>query len=554
MSDLNNYAVISVAYRSRLIWRTDAEYRRALGVSYETVVNKRDSERDMEMYYGILSRHTESTMDESLRNVIGQYVEASELYLSLDWGDRSQLASRRKFCRMLFRLYVAAGRRLTNEEIFKFRIKDDDDRLLNVFFPDGADESPAVDIRLITLFAFGILRPWGGDNTRGRDIRDKETTASLEKFRSLVEVLRADTPRLGSTEKPLVFDELLSMIDSYLRDKDSLDECAPISMWSALVDVTRICRSLATAERLRTAGEQLCGLHMYGIWVDDTDGGKNRFWIFPDNSLSSFCYEYDGLNWLLMPYEFKVRFADNPDYHDTFIFLTPEANLNSVLSSDKVVEHGHIAVGPIEMDTDEERRELVGVTFQEGALPFPAWFGWRKMQRLSREDERYKRLRALLSDIYNPARPLSMFFRNTAPELIDRYNNLVGRDNKYLYVYDWQPKRCVVRERGDDTFMYEVAPDEELPADALFELKLSERNPLYAIPLEIERKNRGSLEMERLADVLSDADNITEVYVVYSDRTPLPRLCFPAYNLTVALDMDILAPMGVLKLTRTPFR
>lgn len=59
-----------------------------------------------------------------------------------------------------------------------------------------------------------------------------------------------------------------------------------------------------------------------------------------------------------------------------------------------------------------------------------------------------------------------MFFKNTAPELIDRYNNLAGRDNKYLYVYDWQPRRCIIREREDDTFMYEVAPGEELPADA----------------------------------------------------------------------------------------
>lgn len=548
----DKYDLISVAYRSRLLFRADAEYRNALGVSFETVANNRDSERAIDIYFRILANEAAKIVDEPMEDIVRVYTEASEFYLSLDWGDRSQLASRRKFCRMLFRLYATGGKRLSPGEIFKFKIKDDDDRLLRSFFPDGTEAMPSVDIRMIVLFAFGVLRPFTR-NSRGRDIRDKETVASLERLNGLVEVLKDDIPRLGSTEKPLAFDECLDMLASYLNDTDSLDDCTPIWMWSLLISLTRACRSLVDAGRLRTEGEQLCALHMYGIWIDDADRGKTRFWIFPDNNMLSFCYEYDGMMWKLRPYEFKVRFADKPDYLDTFILVSSNGHLKNILSPDEVIEPDQFCIGFVEGEFDEVTGQIKRLVFTDESRRFPDWFEWRTWERLSPDDAMYERFHALLRDLYNPKSPSSMFFKNTAPEMIDRYNNLVGRDNKYLYVYDWQPRRWVIRERGTDTFIYEVAPGEELPAEALFELEISEKNPLYAIPVDIERKNYGCLELDRFAEILSDAENIGEVYVVYSDRLPIPRLGFPMYSLTVGLDMKILGKLGVLKFTESPF-
>lgn len=552
MDEHSKFEMISVAYRSRLLFRTDAEYRRALGVSFETVVNNQHSARDMEMYYAILAGEASKDVDEPLSDLVSLYKEASEYYLSLDWGARSQLASRRRLCRMLFRLFATGGRELSNDEIFKFKIKADDNRLMKEFFPDGTDELPAVDVRLITLFAFGVLRPYSSA-ARSRDIRDKETLASLERLRELIKVLREDIPRLGSTEKPLAFDECLDLIDRYLSDGDELADCTPLWMWSLLISITRACRSLVDAERLRLESEHLSALYLYGIWTDDVDRGRNRFWIFPDNIMLSYCYEYDGLTWHLIPYEFKVRITDNTDNMDAFILVSPRGNLNFLLSPENAIEPEQIALGLVDGEYDRATRQLTKLAFHEEPRPFPDWFEWRALERLSRDDPRYGRIRSLLTDLYNPRSPISMFFKNTAPELIDRYNNLAGRDNKYLYVYDWQPRRCIIREREDDTFMYEVAPGEELPADALFELNVSARNPLYAIPLEIERRNYGSIELNRLAEILTDADNIREVYIVYSDRLPLPRLGFPTYSLTVGLDMEILSKIGVLKFTENPF-
>ncbi|MDE5800863.1 MAG: hypothetical protein K2H74_07580, partial [Paramuribaculum sp.] len=75
------YDLISAAYRSRLLFRTDAEYRDALRVSFETVTAKRTVERDVDIYYDILDRETRYAVDQSLEDVMGDYLAASRLYL-----------------------------------------------------------------------------------------------------------------------------------------------------------------------------------------------------------------------------------------------------------------------------------------------------------------------------------------------------------------------------------------------------------------------------------------------------------------------------------------
>lgn len=485
MEMANRFEELAVAYRARLVWRSEAEYRQAMGVSFETVGNNRCSDRDMEMYFGIVAREAMRHTHVPLDDFIAQYVEASRLYTSIDWGDRTQMASRKKFCRMLFRLYATAGRRIPSDELFRFNIKDDDGRLLKTFFPDGPSGTPAVNILLITLFAFGVVRPFT-ETTRGRDVRDKETLRALENMRELIRLLREDIPKLGSTEKPLVFDEYVVVLSGYIADANGLAECPPLSFYGQLADVVEACRRLAIAEEQRAFNDKLVGLCLYGIWVDDADGGEKRFWIFPSNCQMAYCYEYDGLMWKLIPYEFKVRFAESPEMVDTYIMIAPEGNLDYYFSADKLIAPASYAVGPIEGEFDEASGEVVSLTFKEGPIPASERFDWRRFDRLSPDDPRYERFHALLKELYDPNSPQSLFFKNTAPMLTDSFNNLVGRDNKYLYVYDRRPGRWVIREKARDTFIYEPVAGEWEPGEALFELEVTERTPLYAVPLEVK--------------------------------------------------------------------
>lgn len=338
MNRLSKYDVIAVAYKSRILFATDAEYRRVLGVSFETVVNNRDSSRDTSIYYDILNGECESRIDRSLREVISDYVLASEYFLTVDWGDRTQMSSRKRFCRMLFRLYATAGMELSIDEILKFKIKDDDERLMEIFFPDGATEAPAVDIGFILLFAFGVLKPWtDGDGRRSRDIRPAELERALLKLRDLLDILADDMPRLGSTEKPLAFYEWRETIDACLNDREALAEVDPLWMLYSVMAVTEACRSLVSSEQRRITMDRFQGYDMPGIWIDNADLGRTRFWIFPDNLLVAFCFDRHDSGWQLTPYEFMVLFAPE-GLPDGFILTAPKGNLAHTLTPDTTID------------------------------------------------------------------------------------------------------------------------------------------------------------------------------------------------------------------------
>lgn len=553
MSESVKYELVSLACRSRFLYRTEAEYRDALGASFETVVSKRESERDVEVYYSILAREAAQAIDKPLDEIIEDYRIASDLYLTLDWGDRSQMASRKKFCRMMFHLAITAGKPLSADEIFKFKTKEIDKDLLDVFFPYGMEDAPVGIIGFVVLFAFGIVRPWNPENSRGRDIRDKETIDALRKLSDLIKLLKEDTPRLGSTEKPLVFDQWSEIIEGYLSDAERLSDCVPLMMLTVLMDIAGACRSLVISEELRIVSEKFQGLYMHGIWIDDADQGENRFWVFPDNYMVAMCYKRNGVGWEMEPYEFKVRQSVASEYMDMFFLMAPRGNLNYTLSNDRVIDGEEMGVGDYEESRDEATGEITQLNLYDESLHLPEWLNWRKWEQLSHDDSRYKEFRTVLSKVYDPHSPHSVIFRNTAPELSDNVNNLVGHDNKYIYVYDWRPKRFLMQENEEDIFTYEGNCARYATDQALFELNISEEHPLYAIPMNMEMRKYGNAELDRLAEIMTDAENITEAYIIHSEHTRLPRLVFSTYGFSVGIDMNVLSKAGIIKFTHRPF-
>ncbi|MDE6286392.1 MAG: hypothetical protein K2L99_05310, partial [Muribaculaceae bacterium] len=159
----------------------------------------------------------------------------------------------------------------------------------------------------------------------------------------------------------------------------------------------------------------------------------------------------------------------------------------------------------------------------------------------------------VLRNVYDREHPLSMFFENVAAEITDTNNNLVGRDHRYLYVHDRGRSRFRMVERGDDVYVYESSSPDDAAPKALFEIEVSPEHPLYAIPVEVEKRPYGNAELDRLAEILRDAANINEVYVVHLQGSANPRLVLPAYGATIELDMEALARLGVLRFTSRPW-
>ncbi|MDE6255690.1 MAG: hypothetical protein K2M39_05805 [Muribaculaceae bacterium] len=554
---LSKYQIILTAYKSRFIFRTDAEYRKTLGVSFETVSDKmkasnkdkKEDEREIDIFYDILDRECRRLLDDSLEAAMTDYLVASEAFFDIDWGARRQMASRKTFCRLLFRLVATGGMELSAEEYLKFKVKDDDLRLIQYFYPDSFD-NPAVNVRLITLFTFGVISPWKGPAARGRDLTDKRTVESLRNFLELVSLLREDIPRIGSLEKPYVFNQWIGILNMHLNEDAHLPEVTPLWFTYGLTEIGAACRSLVNPEDRRRKGEMLVGLRMPGIWVDDSDGGKNRFWIFPDNIKGAFCYQHEGMGWKLIPYEFNCYDNSDPEYVNSCFFVTPKGNLNLVLTPQLPMDEREMAYAGYEITPNESGEEIRSVDFYDGPIPFPDWFDWRRFERLSKDDPRYGRLREVLNDIYDPNSSISYISENVAPTLTDTVNNIVGRDRYYLYISDFRrPDRFLIKENELELFTYEFTYNNGFPPLSLLNLEITEEHPLYAIPTDIKRKRNMSQRLETFVTMLEDADNINEAYILRTPHPLAPVLFFPSHGISIPLDMEELSGLGVLRFT-----
>lgn len=535
-----------MAYNSRLLFRSKWEFREALGVSVERGMQK----STVNSVFGKLSRKADRVALVSLDEAVSCYVAASKFYLELDWGDRVHSASRKRFCRLLMRLYVAPGVKVRDTELNKFKLKEADRRLLSTFFPEGFDK-PAVDLGYILLLAFGVIKPWMQDS-RGRDISNEETAESLRILKSVILLLQEDMPQPGKMSVPKAFEYTLSEIENHLNNPETLYECTPL--WMAFrIDHISHSAMISIKNELKRMGEY----HMWipflsGIWVDNIDEGKTRFWICALNKKMIFCYQFNGLNWELLPFKLQIYSTEYRSLVEPFVMLHPTGILNEMLAFTDDYDCNYVAKGKCALfeDSSHYYRRLEIVRFND---KLPEWLDWKYLYRLKSDDPRYEQLRSVLAGIYEPSDTNSVLFSNPYSEIVNTGNNIVGRDKNFIYVHDYQPESEILHELEEGAFFYGEPPckkSEEWPPK---DLDISKEHPLYALPMNMECSSSDSRELIRLAEILNNADEIEEAYIFHSPYVANPRLIFPAYGASIELDMEALARLGVLRFTSRPW-
>lgn len=550
------YELVTVACRARLLFHTEEEYRDLLGVSFETIGKNSDSLSEVRGYYRTLDEKSRKESDLSLKELVGRYTDASEFYQSIDWGRLKQKLSQQRFCRLLFRLYATAGRELSVDEMMKFKSNEEDaERLQKLVFPQGLSGHPQTDILFLLLFAYDILRPWSGGASRWHDRKDKDKLTKIDKMRQLVAQLKEDMPRLGSLDKPFVFEQILNSLGETEEDPELLDTMTPARLIMMLRDIMMTCRSLVIPDQMNERSGQLSGLYMRGIWIDDADEGRTRFWIFPEELLSAFCYCQVGEEWELRPYEFMVHETDDAEYMDSFTLIAPEGNRRFLLSWESPILKEEMAEGGIRTKFDKRLGEITSVSLKDLSDNFPGWLDWREWDRLSADDPRYNRFIELLQRMYTPGSESNPgWLRNVAPELTDCVEAIVGRDNKYVYLYDWRPRRFVMEIEKGERFHYIWDCGEIDINTPLFELNVSEEHPLYAIPLTTERRRDIDKETANFMELLVASAEINDTRIVHSEGSDYPRLILPSYGKCVDLNMEMLEKLGVRRFTTFPPR
>ena len=550
--DLTKYDIVVGAFKARMVFRSELEYRKALAVTFETL-SKKGEGAEIEGYYNVLNEQCLLCMPlSSLERVMEEYAEASALYLSIDWGDRSQAASRKRFCRMMFRHAATGEKVLEDDEVTKFRTKDADERLLSIFFPNGVDRAPRVNIIFFLLFAFDVIKPLAGiaqgeEGARSRqnkDISDKQTLTSLSNLRDMITTLCEDTPRMGSTDKPLVFSISIANIDQFLSNPEDLDIATPLWMVGLLNGVLEACQSLVSPKNTRDMDEFYTSLNMPGIWIDNGEGNADRFWVFPDNMEHAFCYEWRKTEWVLTPYSFSCILTGDLDQWQRFLFLPSKYMMDVVRFDGAPIKEDLLANGGCKISLRDG--SICRVEFFEDGMALPNWFKWRSLDRLERDDPRYEGFREVLEGIYNPEDTLSAAFTNSAPLVTDSPNCLIGRDREYLYVSDIRrPEKGRMRASADDEdrFIYEEVYLGGRPPLSLFSLEISEEHPLYAIPLRLRKHSNRRNCWWKLEELLKYVERVDEAYIYPAGKMRV--LYFPKDYVIVPLDEKELEEYGI---------
>lgn len=563
--NLSKSDIIRIAYCGRLFLRTDREYLEVVGVSGPTFRKNVAAGVDVERYYTLLDRECRRLTNSALDEAVMSYVNASEMYLNTDWGARSDSRARRRFCRLLFRLGATVGMEIPRDERERlFRSTDSDKGLLKLFYTDGFDNGPVVNMAYIILFAFGIVRPWEPRKERGFDLTDEEIRGCLVKLRELLWQLREDLPRIGAFERAVAFDQWDAILENHLGKPELFGNCVPVGLMNALNDVGNACISILDPESAAKSAQSMIPIYLPGIWVDDTDDGETRFWVFPFNVRCAFCYHRHMNGWELTPYEFTGQDTEDRHFSNSCYFVTHKGSaalIKGIHDASNIKEMAHAGY---QVELSSENGEPVGVEFYRRSLAMPEWFDWNAFRRLSRDDERYKEFRGVLKMIYTPGNPFSATFHNNGAEMTNVLNNFVARDFETLYVWDYPlPDRFFIDEVERDCFVYANCYLGAAPSFSLRRMEISEEHPLYAIPLkrreredginsapggEEERKMREA-RLDHLEKVLREAVHINVVSIFHFKVSPHPILLFPELASTFPLDMSELEEFGVERIT-----
>ncbi|MDE6485664.1 MAG: hypothetical protein K2L14_09780 [Duncaniella sp.] len=551
--DLSTYEIIRCAYRSRLLHRTEAGYRATVGVSFETIRDRRDDEAAMVTYYDMLDRECRNQCGESLRAMVTDYLRASAACAgeAFDWQQRRQLASRKKFCRWLFRRVSAPGKKIEEEES-RYSKRDCDEALKAAFYPDGIEGDRVYDLIFVMLITFGIIRPCDRSASRSRDVSEADAMESFHKLADLVGLLRDDTPQMGVLPKPQVFDIALSILSGDM--KELVADWSVARIWEMLSRIENACVTVSSPQKTADAGVNPVGYIMPGIWIDDADGGKSRFWIFPENKIMAFCYEcIGGYEWVMRPYEFVFYQRTGEQEFEDFCVITTARGNEQIIEQGGVMDPDQMVTASYTLGRNNGFTYFGKISFTPLTVDAPSWMNWHSFRRLRPGSELHTRYSSLIADLYNPASPLSRFFRNAAPFLTDELNALVAIDNDYIYLSDLQmPDRYEMRcdVANDERYWYEPVYRTAPKGTNLRDIEISEEHPLYILPRFADRFK--SDRHRRFAEACRNTDIGSQITIYHTGSNPRRVLCFNNFSIVFPLTDDYaeLLGYGVERITR----
>lgn len=554
--DINTFEVIKTAYNSRLLFRTDSQHKECLGVTFETVSDKRKDPRMMTACYDALNSSCTAVTGESLRSLLQAYVKASDISqcIDFDWGERRQMASRKRFTRMLLRLVAAPTIHLSVAEELKFKPKVCDNRLIQTIFPDGISEGSYDPLIFLALLTFGIVRPYTGNNIRSRNITDKEASKQLSVMIELVKTIQDDMPHIGVLSKPLVFEQVLAILND-VRSQADYTICTPAWFWALLSSIVHSCAITDSPTLLADSMLEVAGYSMPGIWIDDCDNGNNRFWIFPENKYMAFCYSQEGESWTLTPFEFCFYSSKHPhEISDICVFVTAKGNRQLLATPTVPVDPKELATMEYIIRNRDKDGRFREISFRPITATDSANFNWNKFTRLHSDDKSFEKYTHILDQLYEPSSPLSALLTNAAPVMTDALNCLIAIDADYIYISDIRrPEKFTIEKDHTvcEAYNYNARYRSQPPRN-LMNLEISGQHPLYLLPRNAESRGHVPNNYKRLIQAIDNTDIQDQITIYQTSSTTPKLLCFNRFSCIYDIDALLrdLSHLGANCITR----
>ena len=426
---------------SRLLFNTKKEGEDFIGIVELSNLSSKKNEQE---YTRLLSQKCEQDAMIDLETLIDLYTGALNQYKS-DNGlryeaDAHNRRARREIRRRLaVRLFIWTYLGHTKEGKEKALRLDRQNRFpkdtFKIYCPvAGSDEK--IDVCFTVLFNWDIIHPEIKDyeNKATSEYKGFSTSDRNQRMLELLGAIRAEMPRIGifgSGELPA--------IDLAIKEiqHDIKEDIFPTSAqyWLMLRQIGMAALASVDKDTMSSAGLSTYHMPMPGIWKDDADCAKTRFWIFPYNYQYAFCYEKssaDPKEWILRPYEFFVCTANinTEDYHDDYIVWIEAAETESIIrNSGKEAKASNISYLRFNIEFDnEDQIKLLELKPIKPTQPKP--LPWTKFERIRSAEKNF---------FYEAKKVLKskQFILSGNNILINKVNAIIGLDTQYLYLYEY---------------------------------------------------------------------------------------------------------------------
>ncbi len=488
---------LHMAVNHRLIYNSKTEAERELGP-----LKNLTSERRIEELTRRLDRRVRKLCVVGLEDIVDAYEGARAEFLTDglrdgQTGRRLRRQVRERFALRLFEwAYVA-----TDEKAFERNRLDGRGVGLDAFKrycdePGGLED---INVCFTVLMHWGIVSPL---RTGAKDYLPGQERN--RRMRSLLLALKEELPPVGIFRTVPELDAVIREVEQAIIDEREL---TTLNYWNMLYTTGMTYWNIVATDPMRNAQLSTYCLPLKGLWIDETDGGRTRFWVFPANFKAAFSFtlEENG-GWTFDAFEFIMNTHDleSRDVSEDFAVWYAMDDSRKLIERPGAVIESNDSVKYYGVELFWKHSEIVRFKLSPlGNSTAPAM----TFRQIDEGFDGYRRFMAVV-------RKAAQFNSRHYP-MIKIYNALLALDGDYIYLrdMDWQKERFMLEADDEGYYNYEIDPEvrRQIPCNLLDVLASGESTEgvrIYALPRRLHDPE-GRVYEGRASRLRYVAENLT---------------------------------------------